>query len=74
MLVGLLAGAADAAACDAAFAEGDGVILLGTGADEVVTGRAAIQQQLQRDFDETDEVRVELGGVRVASAGEWHGR
>jgi uncharacterized protein (TIGR02246 family) len=53
-----------------AFADCDDVILLGTGADEVVAGRAAIRELIQRDFDESDQLQVELGDIRVSGAGD----
>jgi uncharacterized protein (TIGR02246 family) len=60
----------DAAAYADAFGGDDDVILLGTGSDEIAVGRNAIRHMIQRDFEEAEQVRVELGDVRVAAAGD----
>jgi uncharacterized protein (TIGR02246 family) len=60
----------DPAAYAAAFGDDDDVIPLGTGADEIAVGRDAIRHMIQRDFEEAEQVRVELGDVRVAAAGD----
>ncbi len=61
-------GRKDAVAFAAAFGDHDGVVLLGTGADEIAVGRAAIRDLLQRDFDEADELAVTFGDLRVSTA------
>jgi uncharacterized protein (TIGR02246 family) len=60
----------DPAAYAAAFADDADVILLGTGADEIAVGRDAIRDMIQSDFEEAEQVRVELGEVRVSAAGD----
>lgn len=60
----------DADAYAAAFGDGDDVLLLGTGSDEVVVGRDKIAELLRRDFEEAESVLVNLGGLQVSSNGD----
>lgn len=60
----------DADAYAAAFGDGDDVLLLGTGSDEVVVGRDKIAELLRRDFEEAESVLVNLGGLQVSSDGD----
>jgi uncharacterized protein (TIGR02246 family) len=54
----------------AAFGDHDGVVLLGTGGDEIAIGRAAIRDLLQRDFDEAGDLEVKFGELRISTAGD----
>lgn len=60
----------DPAAFAAAFGDHDGVVLLGTGRDEIAIGRAAIRDLLQRDFDEAGDLEVKFGELRISTAGD----
>ena len=46
------------------------VIYIGTGADEILTGAAAIREHIQRDWGQSDSVEMELSNERVSAEGD----
>jgi len=52
------------------LASGEDVMLVGTGADEVRFGLAEYRAQAERDFSQSDEVRMVFDNLRVAAVGD----
>ncbi|MDP9221553.1 MAG: nuclear transport factor 2 family protein [Actinomycetota bacterium] len=52
------------------LASGDDLVLVGTGSDEVCVTRDEIRQQATRDFAQADEVRLDVGKLRVSGRGD----
>jgi class 3 adenylate cyclase len=59
----------DVGAAMSLFADDPDVFLQGTGADEARTGRAAIREQIERDFNQADALSWRLLPQSVSSAG-----
>lgn len=53
-----------------ALASGDDVVMVGTGADEVCFGLAALRAQTLRDFSQSDALDMTFSRVRVAVGGD----
>lgn len=49
---------------------GDGLTLVGTGADEVVFGIAAFRQHSERDFAQSGDLSMTLDNLRVSTFGD----
>jgi uncharacterized protein (TIGR02246 family) len=49
---------------------GDDIVLVGTGADEVRFGLAEFRAQAERDFSQADEVDISFDNLRVQAAGD----
>ena len=51
-------------------APGDDIRLVGTGADEIRLGRAAVREQVERDFAQSDALSLSYKETHVSSAGD----
>jgi ketosteroid isomerase-like protein len=49
---------------------GDEIQLVGTGADEVRFGMAEYQAQADRDFSQSEELRMSISNIRVSAVGD----
>ena len=53
-----------------ALFDGEESVVVGTGADEVRFGLAAIRAQVERDFSQADSIAMTFGDVRISEAGD----
>jgi hypothetical protein len=59
----------DLALMQSAFAADPDVVMYGTGADEKRVGMAAIKTQIERDWSQSEAVRIKYGWTSVSAAG-----